>query len=392
MGMIKSVAVVGGGPSGLYFALLMKKRFPQVAVDVYEQNAPDATYGFGIILADRGLRKLHLADAESHDAIQSALYITRHQMISHRGEAIFVERVGYGGAIARLKLLNVLQEQCRNADVRLSFGARLETLPAADLVVGADGVNSIVRRQIESELGVTTFQLTNRLAWYGTKKHFPYPLLSFKQNRFGHFVAAAYPYSDSMSTFVAECDGTTWISAGLDAMTDEERQAVAEEVFAEELQGEPLINNNSNWRTLPVIRCAHWYAGNNVLLGDALHSAHPSIGSGTRIAMEDSIGLADSLTEFPDDLQAALGHFERTRRPMKQRLVDAAEKSFNWYEIFPDKMDQLAPVDFVFDFMMRTGRVSRARLLAEFPEFMSRYEHRRTVGARTASDLAGSHA
>ena len=382
--MFKRRAVIGGGPAGLYFALLAKRRFPGSAIDVYEQNPRDATYGFGIILADRGLNKLRQADPTSHDAIQSAMFITRHQTIIHRGEAIFVERAGFGGAIARLKLLNILQEQCLGAGVRISFGTRLEALPEADLIVGADGVNSVVRRLHEKAFGTTSRTLTNRLAWYGTRKLFPHPLLSFRKTALGHFVTAAYPYSETMSTFVAECDGPTWNSAGLDRMTDRERQGVAEAIFADELQGEPLINNNSVWRALPVIRCARWYAGNCVLLGDALHTAHPSIGSGTRIAMEDSIGLADSLQLHPDDLTAGLAHFEQTRRPMKQRLVDAAEKSFLWYETFAEKMDRLAPVDFVFDYMMRTERVSRARLFEEYPEFMARYEARQTTPAPAA--------
>jgi 2-polyprenyl-6-methoxyphenol hydroxylase-like FAD-dependent oxidoreductase len=198
-------------------------------------------------------------------------------------------------------------------------------------------------------------------------------MLSFRKTELGHFVAAAYAYSDTMSTFVAECDDETYQRAGIEQMTIAERQALVEQVFAPELAGEKLLNNNSNFRHLPVIRSKTWFSGNRVLLGDALHSAHPTIGSGTRIAMEDAIVLAESVTATPWDIPAALRAFQETRSPSKQKLLDATERSYTWYEHFPEKMEALAPVDFVFDFMTRTGRITDARLAQEFPEFLKNY-------------------
>lgn len=370
------INVVGGGPSGLYFALLAKRQFEQSEVSVYEQNLEGATYGFGIVLADRGLERMRKADSQSYEAIMAASFMTRHRVIAHPERSIFVEGGGYGGAIARLKLLDILGAACRAAGVRIHHGVRIESLQElddADLVVGADGVNSSLRREHQQAFGTTSWHLTNRLAWYGTRKHFPYPLLSFKRYRGGHFVAAAYPYTESMGTFVAECDAQTWTDLGMEQMNDDQRRLLAQEVFAEELTGSELISNKSNWHRLPVVRNAEWFAGHRVLIGDALHSAHPTIGSGTRIAMEDSIALVDALSGLPRSIPAALQEFRRIREPAKAKLVSAAEKSFTWYEEFASKMNGQGAVAFVFDFLTRTGRVDESRLLAEYPEFMRLY-------------------
>ena len=370
------INVIGGGPSGLYFALLAKRRFGRATVEVFEQNPRGATYGFGIALADRGLDRLRQADAASYEAIVKASFFARHRTIKHPQQTIFVEGGGYGGAIARLRLLEILESHCEAAGVRLQFGVRVEELAGiddADLVVGADGVNSTVRKRHEAAFGTTTWTLTNRLAWYGTEKHFPYPVLSFRRYDGGYFVGVAYPYSERMSTFVAECDAGTWLRLGLDKMSDDERRLLAERVFAEELGGSPLISNKSLWHCLPVVRNKQWSVGHRVLIGDALHSAHPSIGSGTRIAMEDAIALADALASSPTDIRGALANFREAREPTKAKLVAAAEKSFTWYESFPTKMDSLDAVPFVFDFLTRTGRVDASRLYAEYPHFMKRY-------------------
>lgn len=370
------IAVVGGGPSGLYFALLAKTWFADAEIDVYEQNPQGATYGFGIVLADRGLTQMEQAHPASAKAILDATFCTRHQTITHRGQPIFVERQGYGGAIARLRLLEILEAFCVGVGVRLHYDARVDvrrSFDDCDLVVGADGVNSAVRNAQAEAFGTTSFDLRNRIAWYGTTRHFPYPILSFKTTPLGHFWTAAYAYTERMSTFVAECDHDAWLRSGLDRMDEEERRTFAETMFAEELEGHALISNKSTWRCLPVIRNQRWAVGKTVLIGDALHSAHPTIGSGTRIAMEDAVELAESLRRCKGHIPTTLETFERLRKPGKQKLVDAAERSFTWYENVGAKLDALGPEDFVFDFMTRTGRISEARLCAEFPRFMQRY-------------------
>lgn len=370
------IAVVGGGPSGLYFALLAKTYFADASVDVYEQNLRGATYGFGIVLADRGLTRMEQAHPASAKAILDATFATRHQLITHRGQPVFVERQGYGGAISRLRLLEILEGYCEQTGVRVHYDARVDALHGfadCDLVVGADGVSSAVRSAQADAFGTTSFDLTNRIAWYGTTQHFAYPILSFKTTKLGHFWTAAYAYTERMSTFVAECDHDAWTRSGLDRMNDEERTRFAEAMFADELEGHALVSNKSAWRCLPVIRNRRWSVGNTVLIGDALHSAHPTIGSGTRIAMEDAVDLAESLRACAGEVPAALETFEHMRKPAKQKLVDAAEKSYTWYEGVGAKLDALGPEAFVFDFMTRTGRISEQRLCAEFPRFMSRY-------------------
>lgn len=371
------IAVIGGGPSGLYFALLAKTAFADAQITVLEQNPRGATYGFGIVLADRGLTRLERAHPASCADILQATYATRHQIIRHRDESVFVERNGYGGAIARLRLLEILEGYCHDAGIDIRHGARIDGLSRfddCDLVVGADGVNSVVRRAHEAAFGTTNWLLSNRMAWYGTTRHFPYPILSFKTTAHGHFWCAAYPYTETMSTFVAECDADAWQRSGLAEMNEAEAQRYAETVFADELEGQPLIANKSEWRCLPVIRNPRWSVGRHVLIGDALHSAHPTIGSGTRIAMEDAIDLADALRESAGDVATALDTFERVRKPSKQKLIDAAEKSFTWYEGVAQKMDTLEAAPFVFDFMTRTGRISESRLRDEFPRFLRRYD------------------
>jgi 2-polyprenyl-6-methoxyphenol hydroxylase-like FAD-dependent oxidoreductase len=305
----------------------------------------------------------------------AASFVSRHRVMLHQGTSIFVEGREFGGAIARLKLIEILDHHCNGAGVKVYYGHRLEDVSdlEADLIVGADGVNSRVRDQGANEFGTTTQVLTNRMAWYGTEKHFHYPLLSFKSGYGGHFVAAAYAYTEKMSTFVAECDRLAWAGAGMESMSSEERKLLAEEVFSTELSGQPLLDNNSVWRALPVIRNRHWYAGNRVLIGDALHSAHPTIGSGTRIAMEDAIALADALVTS-DTVHTALAKYQDVRARHKQKLLDAMERSIMWYENMGEHVEQNAALPFVFNFLTRTGRVNEKRLYADYPDFIHTHE------------------
>ena len=376
------IAVVGGGPAGLYFALLAKMKLPNVlgddvSVEVFEQNPRDATFGFGIVLADRGLDHLKAADADSCQAIIDACYPTGNQLIIHRAQPILVKNEAYrGGAISRLRLLQILEQQCAAKGIQLTFNHRIERIDqfqSYDLVVGADGVISVVRELQRDAFGVTSYELSNRLAWYGTTHYFEQPTLCFKKTAFGYFWMVGYPYADDMSTFVAECDEQAWINSDLADMSVDGQQQFIERLFADELAGNKLINNNSLWRQLPVTRVKNWYVDNCVLIGDALTSAHPSIGSGTRIAMEDSIALIDALQSNVHDIQQALNEFVTQRRSVKQKLVDAAERSVAWYESVAEKLDSLSPISLVFDYLTRTGRVDENRLTQEFPEFMSQY-------------------
>ena len=198
-----------------------------------ERNAPDATFGFGVVLADRGLERYEVIDAESAQALRAKMFLNQHQVIRHNGEAILIDRVGYGGAIGRLDLLQVFHTLCRGAGVELSFESRLDQdaiMQGADLVVGADGVNSTIRSLQPARFETSVGRLTNHFAWYGTHARFERAALSFKRFDGGHFVGHYYPYSDSMGTFVAECDDGTWKRLGLEAMGDAARQRLMEEI------------------------------------------------------------------------------------------------------------------------------------------------------------------
>ena len=372
------IAVIGGGPAGLFFAIITKKRQPQWQITVHEQNAHGATFGFGVVVADTGLARLREADAESHDALVACMLQTDRQTIAQAGMPIdLVQPKPGGGAIARLQLLQVLQGIAQRLGVSLRYGERVSNFEAldADLVIGADGVNSALRAQSEQAFGTTRRLLSNHFAWFGTTRVFANPALIFRKHLGGHFVAHYYPYCDSMSTFVAECDDATWQRLHLGEATDTQRQSLVEAVFAPELHGHALIANNNTlntiWRQFPVIRNAQWHAGKQVLIGDALSSAHFSIGSGTRIAMEDAAALAHAVLTHPDSVPAALAAFVAERKPHKDRLIEASEKSFDWYEAMAQHMDRLSPHAFVHSYMTRTGRVDDARLAAMFPAFMA---------------------
>jgi 2-polyprenyl-6-methoxyphenol hydroxylase-like FAD-dependent oxidoreductase len=393
------IAIVGGGPSGLYLAILLKRRRPALAVTVIEQNQPDSTFGFGVVLADSGLNRIEQADPEVYRQLIAAMTFNQRQTIRVKETPIELCHPAKGGAIARIDLLHILQKQALHLGVDLRFGTRIEHpdqlhaqgVGDADVVVGADGINSVVRAAYAKEFGSTRSLLTNRFAWFGTRRVFERSALVFRQWQGGSFVAHYYPYCATGSTFVAECDESTWNGLGLEGMEAVERQRLIETVFAPELAGEPLISNNSNWRQFPVLRNERFSAGRHVLIGDAHTSAHFSIGSGTRIAMEDSIALADSLTQPGDATPLVrLARFEATRGPVKQKLLAASRKSYLWYEQFGEWMRRYTPHEFVYAFMTRTGRVGDERLARDYPQLVEEFR-RHGVGHGTHAPVDGSH-
>jgi 2-polyprenyl-6-methoxyphenol hydroxylase-like FAD-dependent oxidoreductase len=376
------VAIVGGGPSGLYLGLLLKRGAPHWQVEVVEQNAADATFGFGVVLADTGLQQLRDADVASYEALCAATQQHEHQVIVQAETPIEIRLPVKGGAIPRLTLLQILEQQAEAAGVVVHYRQRIDSsadlarlgLDDADVVVGADGVNSVIRREFAQAFGTTSSTLGNHFAWYGTPKVFDASALVFRKYEGGHFVAHYYAYSDEMSTFVAECDDATWQRLNLGSLSDAQRQALMEKIFAPELDGAPLMDGNARlvWRQFPVIRNAHWTHSRYALVGDALASAHFSIGSGTRIAMNDSIALAKALLACDGDALAGLAAYERNHRPSKQKLISASERSYLWYERMAQWMDNYSPEEFVYQFMTRTGRVDDDRLRREYPELMVR--------------------
>src|SRR5215210_7692562 len=369
------VNILGAGPAGLYLAYLLKRQALDTEIRVVEQNPSDATFGFGVVFSDRALEFLREDDPDTYAAITPYLESWNDITIRHAGEETRIDGIGFA-AIGRLHLLQILQQRVRSVGVEPVYNRvvdNLDELGDADLVVGADGVNSLVRRGHEEAFETEISLLNNRFVWYGTRKTFPTLTQSFHRSAYGNFNAHHYRYSRDMSTFIAEVDEPTFYGAGFDRMDEAETKHVCQEVFAEELAGEALVSNRSVWRQFPKVWNRHWWDGNRVLIGDALRTAHFSIGSGTRLAMEDAIALARALQQHDKDIPTALAAYEATRRPIVEKLVAAANASADWYTNFADHM-RLAPIDFVMSYIMRSGRIDLERLRGVSPRFVAQYE------------------
>lgn len=376
------VAVVGAGPAGLYFAHLWKKRHPQSNIELYEQNLADATWGFGVVFSERALDFLRTDDPDTAEFISPHMETWRNMTLDLKGEQVVLDGVGFS-AIGRLKLLQLLQQRVRAVGVEPRFGElvnSLKDLGKVDLIVGADGLNSVVRRAHEDKFKTSLTYAENKFAWYGTTKRFETLSQTFLETDLGTFTAHHYRYAPNMSTFLVECDKKTWERYGFAGKSIEESKAVCETVFARTLDGHPLISNKSIWRNFPWLWNDHWHFRNMVLVGDALHTAHFSIGSGTRLAMEDVIALVKALEE-ETDIARSLARYEAERRPIVTALVEAAKASGEWYERFAAHMS-LGPLDFAYSYIIRSGRIDHARLRAMSPRFMERFEaaHRTTTG------------
>jgi 2-polyprenyl-6-methoxyphenol hydroxylase-like FAD-dependent oxidoreductase len=374
------VNILGAGPAGLYLGYLLKRQAPDTEISIVEQNAPDATFGFGVVFSDRALEFLREDDPDSYAAITPHLESWNDITVRHAGEEIRIDGIGFA-AIGRLHLLQILQQRVRSVGVEPVYNRvveNLQELGQADLVVGADGVNSLVRRSQEAAFGTEISLLRNRFVWYGTRKTFPTLTQSFHRSAHGNFNAHHYRYSRNMSTFIVEVDERTFFGAGFDRMDEAKTKKVCEQVFAEELAGETLVSNRSVWRQFPKVWNQHWHHGNRVLLGDALRTAHFSIGSGTRLAMEDAIALARALQQHGSDIPAALAAYEASRRPIVEKLAAAANASADWYVHFADHM-RLAPIDFVMSYIMRSGRINLERLRRVSPRFVAQYEAARPL-------------
>lgn len=369
------IVIVGAGPAGLYLAYLLKRSKLNVDVEIFEQNPPDATFGFGLVFSARALDFLNEEDPGTLAAIKPALEYWQDSILVHKAREVRIDGMDYTG-IGRLRLLEILQVRARSVGVEPKYLHPLDDLEfygKADLIVGADGVNSLVRRGYEKIFGTTVNYLTNRFAWFGTTKHFEALTHSFIETALGHFNAHHHPHATDMSTFVVEVDERTFFGAGFDEMDPERAKATCAEVFAVTLDGHGLVSNKSIWRQFPQVWNERWSAGNRVLVGDALHTAHFSIGSGTRLAMEDSIALVKALEKQPADVPAALAAYEEARKAAVSRLVTAANSSAAWYERFAEHM-ALAPMDFAMSYITRSGRVDLERLRRSSPAFVAAYE------------------
>jgi len=372
------IAILGAGPAGLYLAYLIKRRRPDVDITVIEQNAASATFGFGVVFSDRALEFLREDDQETYAAIAPHMESWSDITVIHRGEQVVIDGVGFA-AIGRLKLLQLLQARARSVGIAPAYErvvGSLDELAGVDLIVGADGVNSLVRRSYHKEFGASTRLLTNRFAWFGTTKRFETLTQTFVETEFGFFNAHHYRYEPEQSTFIIEVDQSTFARAGFAQMPEAQARMLCERIFAQTLDGHALTSNNSIWRQFPIVHNDRWRAHQSVLIGDALHTAHFSIGSGTRLAMEDAIALDDALATHSGDIGTALAAYETARRPVLEKLLVGANGSALWYEHFAEHM-KLAPADFAMSYVTRSGRVDIERLRKLSPRFVARYERQR---------------
>lgn len=387
------IVCIGGGPAGLYFALLYKKARPETEITVVERNAPGVTFGWGVVFSDETLSYLEENDGPTHEAITKSFAHWDAIDIHYKGACLRSGGHGFSG-IARKDLLVILQERCRELGVKLVFDTEVddyekvvEQLGGADLVIACDGVKSKIRERHAAWFKPSIDLRTARYMWLGTKKKFDAFTFYFEENEHGMFQVHAYRFDDDTSTFIAECDEASFFAAGLDKMSTEESIAYLEKLFGKHLAGEKLLPNRSQWVQFPTIKNERWSHGNVVLMGDAAHTAHFSIGSGTKMAMEDSIALVKALLEHEASIPKALEAYESERRPIVERTQKAAQDSLLWFENVKRYRD-LEPTQFAFSLLTRSKRITFDNLKlrdAAFAEHVRSWHEERVPEAKATA-------
>ncbi len=374
------ISSIGGGPGGLYAAILLKRAHPDATITVYERNAPDDTFGFGVVFSAATLAELEDADAPSYDAMMGAMARWDPVEVRYRGERVRAHGNRFA-AISRHRLLGLLQERARELGVDLRFTTEVddpEAVRDADLVLGADGLNSLVRARYADHFGPSLTVEGSKFIWLGTTKRFNVFTFIFLDTEWGPFQAHIYPFSDDTSTFIVECAPEIWRRAGLDAVdaadlppgvSDDASIKLLGELFADHLDGHELIPNNSKWLDWTTVHNRSWRHDNVVLLGDAAHTAHFSIGSGTKLAMEDAIALARAI-ERADDLDEALMRYESARRPAVERVQQAAAESLDWFARYRRYWGFPAP-QFAYSLLTRSGRVDHDNMRRRDPALVA---------------------
>ena len=378
------IAVVGGGPAGLYFAILMKKARPAAQITVFERNRPDDTFGFGVVFSDATLDTFERYDTPSYERITREFAYWDDIAVHFKGT---VHRIGGNGfcGCSRRTLLLILQDRAKALGVEILYSTDIHDdaeLQDYDLIVAADGINSLFRQKYIEHFQPETDLRPNKFTWMGSTRPLDAFTFLFEETEWGPFIAHAYQYEPGHSTWIFETDPDTWQRAGLDQMGEAESAAFFQRMFAGFLQGHPILTNRSIWRSFPMIRNKRWVKDNIVLMGDAKATAHFSIGSGTKLAMEDSIALYEALIRN-SDLQTALAAYETGRREEVEKTQHAADVSLVWFE-HVDRFWDFDPVQFAFGVMTRSKAITYDNLRLRAPEFVDKVDRTFAEGVRRA--------
>lgn len=369
------IRIIGGGPAGLFYAYLMKRDDPSHDIVVYERDPQDATYGWGVVFSDVALSFVKDIAPELYDAITENQEVFDEMAVVHQNVRVPLAHNTFHRT-SRIDLLKALHRHCSGVGVDIRFQQKIDDITGfsdADLIIAADGANSAIRTRYAEHFQPELDVRPNYLAWYGTTQLFDALSLIFRQCDAGLLIAHTYRYSRTLSTFLVECDPETWHKAGFDTLSEADSLAYCETVFAPDLQGHKLLSNKSQWFRYTIVKNKHWYYKNLVLLGDALRTGHPSVGSGTRLAMQDSIALFEASKAFGNNVPALLEDFVTRRKPSADALQRAAIKSTEWYENLAPKLS-LDPISFAYDYVTRSGRVSHDDVRQRDPDLAAKFE------------------
>jgi anthraniloyl-CoA monooxygenase len=357
------IAVIGGGPGGLYFSILTKKAMPHCQIDIYERNKSDDSFGFGVVFSDETLGEFLKRDMQSYELIRSKFAYWDDIIIARDGQTVNIAGNGFCGC-SRKTLLQLLQQRCLEEDVNLHFEHNVDDLSQfedADIIIASDGIGSQIRTKFASEFGTKIELKKNRFVWLGSTKPLDAFTYFFRNTEHGLIVAHSYQYEAGMSTWIFECSDETWQKFQFEVTNEEDTITKIAEIFKEELDGHPLISNKSHWRQFPHVTNENWYHKNIVLLGDAKATAHYSIGSGTKLAMDSAIGLFDALIANPNDVKAVFQHYDKSRRNTVEMIQYAALVSLDWFENM-NRHNQHHFYQFAFGCMTRAKKVTYENL------------------------------
>ena len=376
---MKRVVCLGGGPAGLYSSILLKKALPATRVEVYERNQPDDTFGWGVVFSDNTMAGFEQSDAESHAAIISSFHHWDDIDVHFGGETMRSGGHGFCG-IGRRQLLNILQQRARSLGVEQSFQAEIDDLEPfrdADLIIAADGVNSKIRSRFAESFQPDIDVRRCRFIWLGTNQKFPAFTFAFERAEHGWFQIHAYQFSEELSTVIVETREETWRAHGLDTLSTEQSIAFCEELFARYLGGHRLLSNakhlrGSAWLNFHRVLCRNWHHGNLVLIGDAAHTAHFSIGSGTKLAMEDAKSLVSRVANATD-VRRGLETYQAERNLEALKLQSAARNRMEWFENVARYVRQ-QPQQFAYNLLTGSQRIGHANLKLRDPQFVQNYE------------------